>query len=308
MNRQNQPPTTIYRGPRGQGFKDMIRRLLKKGKLKQKYIEKLTDGNAMKAYSMAFTAASADNVDNYERFEQIGDVTANKFIVWYSYKRFPQLDCTMGVKVVARLRINYGSKDSFSKIAESLGFWDYISAADDGSEKKMKYRNRNKKDLLEDCFESFVGCTEYLIDNAYRPGVGYGVVYDILSNIFNRMDMSIRYVDLYDAKTRLKETFDPHRSRMNEHYINTRDEKVARSRVYYSPEGTVQRPNKRRTGPGKKDVEVFPQNGWVLIGEGTASLKNDAEQLAAEQGIEAMRRLNVYKAPPPEYQRFADDL
>ena len=62
--------------------------------------------------------------------KQMGDLTINKFIVNYSYKRFPQLKCTEGVKVVARLRINYGSRQSFSEIAEKLGIWNYISAED----------------------------------------------------------------------------------------------------------------------------------------------------------------------------------
>lgn len=73
-------------------------------------------------YGNAFTATTANKVDNYERFEQIGDVTANKFIVWYAYRRFPQLDCTDGVKVVARLRINYGAKQFFAPLGEQLDF------------------------------------------------------------------------------------------------------------------------------------------------------------------------------------------
>jgi len=175
----------------------------------------------MKSYGQAFTASSADPVNNYERFEQIGDVTANKFIVWYAYKRFPQLNCTDGVKVVARLRINYGSKQFFAPLGESLGFWDYISAQEDGKAKGMKYRNRQKKDLLEDCIESFIGCTEYLLDQAFRPGVGYGIVYDILSSIFDEIPMSLKYDDLYDPKTRLKQTFDAYSQLGDWHFIDT---------------------------------------------------------------------------------------
>ena len=81
----------LYLGSRNNDFKNMIIGLLTKGKLKPKYIEQLTDEKGMKAYDYAFTARTADPVNNYERFEQIGDVTANKFIVWYAYRRFPQL-------------------------------------------------------------------------------------------------------------------------------------------------------------------------------------------------------------------------
>ena len=47
-----------------------------------------------------------------------------------------------------------------------------------------------------------------MLDKAFRTGVGYAIVYDILTDIFNEMPMSLAYEDLYDAKTRLKETFD----------------------------------------------------------------------------------------------------
>ena len=216
--------TTIYLGSRGQDFKNMIVGLLKRGNLKAKYIDLLTDEKSLLAYGQAFTAVTADKVDNYERFEQIGDVTANKFIVWYAYRRFPQLDCTDGVKVVARLRINYGAKQFFAPLGEQLGFWPFISAAEDGVERNMYYRNRNKKDLLEDCIEAFIGCTEYLLDKAFRPGVGYGIVYDILASIFDEIDMSLRYEDLYDAKTRLKETFDSYKNLGGWHFLDGREE------------------------------------------------------------------------------------
>ena len=156
----------VYYGSRGLDFKELITGLLQKGKLKAEYISLLTNEENMKEYDKAFTAASANEKSNYEIFEQIGDLTANKFIVWYAYKRFPQLNCPLGVKVVARLRINYGARQSFSEIGEKLGFWPFISASEEE-------RGRKKKDLLEDCVESFIGVTEYLIDTMYRPGVGY---------------------------------------------------------------------------------------------------------------------------------------
>lgn len=300
----------VYLGSRGDGFKNMIISLLKRGKLKPKYIELLTDNKSMESYGQAFTASSADRVNNYERFEQLGDVTANKFIVWYSYKRFPQLDCTDGVKVVARLRINYGAKQFFAQLAEQLGFWEYISAAEDGTAKGMKYRKTKKKDLLEDCIESFVGCTEYLLDNAFRPGVGYGIVYDILSDIFDGIHMSLKYEDLYDPKTRVKETFDAFKKEIgNWHYIDTREavdgeHTIARSILYQSPIGTPQKPLKQYTGQGNQDFTLSAREGWIMLGQGLASAKADAQQKTSEQGLETLKRMGYYKEPPPEYKFF----
>jgi dsRNA-specific ribonuclease len=300
--------TSIYLGSRGQDFKNMIVGLLKRGNLKAKYIDLLTDEKSMIFYGNAFTATTANKVDNYERFEQIGDVTANKFIVWYAYRRFPQLDCTDGVKVVARLRINYGAKQFFAPLGEQLGFWNFISAGEDGLERNMYYRNKNKKDLLEDCLEAFIGCTEYLLDKAFRPGVGYGIVYDILASIFDEIDMSLRYEDLYDAKTRLKETFDNYKNELGQNqwiYITNRQDtgekySMKKSVVYQIPKNS----SKQVINNG---LDILPQSYWIPLGSGIASSQADAEQLAAKKGIETLKNMGYFKDPPQEYDRFCAD-
>ena len=215
---QSSEETIIYYGSRQADFKNMIISLLNKGKLKKKYHSLLTSDESMKIFSTVFTSTTADENDNYEVYEQLGDITVNKFIICYMYKRFPKLHCTKGVKVVARLRINYGSKQSFAQIAESLGFWSFITASEDE-------RNRNKKPLLEDTLEAFFGAIEYIIDNKTLHGVGYAVVYDILSVIFDAIDISLKYENLYDSKTRLKELFDFYGEKIGSiKYIDTKNE------------------------------------------------------------------------------------
>jgi len=291
-------PPVIYSGPRNASFKNMITNILKQSKLKQKYISELTDEKSLQIYDQAFTAASANPIKNYEIYEQIGDLTVNKFIVWYAYKRFPQLECPLGVKVVARLRINYGSRQSFSEIAEKLNFWPFISADEEE-------RNRKKKDLLEDALEAFIGCTEQILDKKYRPGVGYGIVYDILSSIFNKIPMSLAYNDLYDAKTRLKELFDLHKDNLGTWtYIDTREELLAESKIYQVPPGSSNQPLKQQTGPTKQDFILKPQPQWILLGSGKAAKKADAQQRAAEEGLKTLNSKGWNKEIPQEYHLF----
>ena len=279
----------IYIGDRGEDFKRFITNLLKLGNLKNKYINSLTNSESMKQYDYAFTAESADKINNYERFEQIGDVSLNKFLVLYAYRRFPQLDCTKGVKIVARIKINYGSKNVLSDIANDYNFWDYISAQIDGENKTQKYRNRHKKDLLEDCFESFLGCTEYLLDKHFRPGVGYAIVYDILSNIFDKINISLRFEDLYDAKTRLKETVDT--------FKNTNLGQIKYNSVRQNIENNTYPVFVSYLYRLPKDI---PQQ-HILIGQGIDYNKNKAEQKASEQGIETLKQQGFYREIPEEY-------
>lgn len=270
----------IYLGTRGAPFKSLITGLLTKGNISPKYMKALTDNDSMRKYEQSFTATSADATNNYEMFEQLGDLYANSFIVWYAYRRFPQLVCPNGVKVVARLRINYGAKQSFHNIADKLGFWPFISAS-------YEQRGKNKKSLLEDTLESFCGVTAYIIDKRTRPGVGYAIVYDILASIFDDIPISLEYEDLYDPKTRLKETFDKFRADLgNVDYTFEYTDMYTTATAWKLPH------------------KKAPRETWVAIGTGRASGQKDAEQKASLEGLETLKANGFFKEPPPEYKFF----
>ena len=327
----------LYRGSRGEDFKKLITDLLKKGKLKDKYIEILTNENSMKEYGFAFTAESRmDPEENYERYEQIGDAGAGHFMASYFFRRFPQLECSAGNKVVARLRINYGAKKSFSKFAESLGFWDFITCPIDGNIPKRKYRNSHMKDLLEDVFEAFLGCTEHLLDKEFRQGVGYAIIYDILSNIFDKMYVSLEYEDLMDAKTRLKETFDLNwiGAELGKLvYVNTvvtsvtdgRTKSMHLCRIYRAPPDQPHEipPTPKKLEDVRKNPQPYPWQfdytekryynpNWIFISDANAMSKSESEQTAAEIAINILKegiiyngmRKRYFKYPPPEYEFF----
>jgi len=263
----------IYNGKRGITFHNTIHSLLKRANI---VADNFMDEKSMKIYDQAFTAVSADPNFNYEMYEQLGDVTVNRFLVWYMYKRFPQLKCPQGVKVVARLRINYGARQSFATIGEKLGFWDFISASEEE-------RSRRKKDLLEDCVESFIGATETIIDQKHRSGIGQIVAFDILSSIFDEIPISLKYEDLYDAKTRLKELYDFHKTSLGQlKYNSTRDEES-----------------------GIFSCEVS-DSVFKVIGKGSASKQKDAEQKGAEVALTSMKKRGYVKAVPSEYQIFTE--
>lgn len=283
----------IYLGSRGDDFKELINGVLKKGNLRKKYRKMLTDESSMELYAAAFTSELVDPDNNYQVLEQIGDLTGNKFIVNYMYERFPQLDYTEGVKVVARLRINYGAKQSFSEIARKLGFWPFISATNDLRQRKMK-------SLLEDVFEAFLGATERILDRKKRVGVGYAIVYDILATIFDEMDISLRYEDLYDAKTRLKELFDLHEDRLGPLvYKEQKREMITVSSVFRVEGGKFQ---ERADGTLNKSRIIGGK--YIKIGEGSAALKADAQQHAAAVGLATLNKQGWVKPVPPIYMRF----
>jgi len=266
----------IFLGNRGDKFKEFIKKLVSLGGVNKKYVELLTNDESMKIYSSVFTSELVDSLNNYQVFEQLGDVSANQIIVKYMYTRFPQLMCTEGVKIVARLRIIYGAKQTFSEFARGLGFWEFISAPNE-------QRQRMMKPLLEDTFEAFLGATEHIIEINMRVGVGYAIIYDILASILDGIDISLEYQDLYDSKTRLKELFDSDRSLGSLVYEEEKKEKITVSKVY----------------------KVVSSTQRVKIGEGSASLKSDAQQNASTNALITLASKGISKPIPTIYKQLS---
>ena len=265
----------IYNGPRDERFVNLIKGILRKGNISEKDISLLTNKEYIKEFSKAFTSETADSKDNYEFYEQMGDSCVNHFLISYMYKRFPVLKSAKGVKVVARLKIKYGSKDIFFKIANDLGFWEFISASE--IEKK-----KNMKSLLEDVFEAFIGCIEYILNINYVEGVGYAIIYAILSNLFDSIPISLLYEDLHDAKTRLKEIFDFYKEKIGKlDYSDKRVELLNTTTIY-------------RIYNGNK----------ILLGQGISSLAADSQQKAAMVAIETLKKQNFIKEIPEIYKTF----
>ena len=268
-------PIEIYSGDRGINFENMLKSILKKGKLKDEYINKIvTNGKSL--YSQAFTHPTANPENNYEPLEFLGDSIANCCIVWYLSRRFPQLNCQEGVKILARLKINLVSKKTFSDFGNQLDFWKYVSCDSETKNTKMKK-------TLEDVFEAFFGATQKLIDSEIRMGVGYSICYNIIENLYQNMYISLKFEDLYDAKTRLKELFDFFKETIGQiKYENERIERIQYVKVF------------------RLYTDIKGKKQKILLGEGSAALKPDAQQKAAERAIEYLTSEGEFIKEVPE--------
>lgn len=257
-------------------FQEKVRSFLRISLLKPKCIMKITDLSGMMLYAQAFTHSSVSPV-NYEWLEILGDATLNKAIVWYINNRFPQLHNAEGVKVIARLKIKLVSKNNFSEIAEQYGFLPFIQINEENMKQKL-----NLKSVLEDVLEAFFGTTELLIDKHYGQGSGYGICYELLKNIMDRRHISLKYEDLYDPITRLKETFDIFRASSlwgQVRYENIKEESVQYVTVYQFDPLT-----------GRK----------VALGYASAPTLDEAKQKAATIAIEKLAA-HGFRRPVPEY-------
>ena len=288
----------ITLGKRDESFKNFIQTLLKKGSIKQKYIQYLTDDIAMDLYAQAFTNPTAHSTVNYEFFEKLGDSTCNKIVTWYIYRKYPKLSTKpQGVMILTRLSHLMRSTEMFSTMALNLGFEPFISSGYMMTVKKtwepvMKVKRAS---VLEDCFEAFFGVTEFIIDQRTRQGVGYAMCNYIFSAMLNEIVLpSIHYENLFDSVTRLKELFDYN-------YFIRPDKTTGKLGSFKY----VDLPEDPKTMLKTIHVEY---TDWVgnksVISEGQGSLKEKAKIMAAEKALCVFKRQGYSKAPLYDYKDF----
>jgi dsRNA-specific ribonuclease len=275
--------TEIYYGPRDDSFKDFLIKIFKYTGANEAYLNKYINDETIPFFNTAFTSSSADEQNNYEFFEQMGDVTIGKFIVWSSYEKFPQLrGKAEAVEIVARMKINLGSKDNLSQIAEDLGMWIFISASEE-------LRHRSKKKLLEDVFEALIGVIEFVIydysdSNRSQPGLAYQLTYALLLKLFEPYTLQIDYNILVDSKNRLKGVFDQYKEQLG-------------SEAVYKTERVL-----------KNDKNIFVSKVYDkhnnFLGEGAAALKKDAEKKASEMAILTLESKGFKKVIPSLYAAY----
>ncbi len=189
---------------------EFIANVFRKSKIDPKYLDVLISPEAISIFQIAFTSPTVDLVDNYEIYEYIGDVAANAAVVMYFYNVFPQLRSQRSINILNRLKIVHVSKESYSKIAEDLGFQPYIRYDEKVAAEKTLFK-KSREALLEDIFEAFIGATQSILMEYFGPlgiGVASQIIYNFIKPIFDAKEISFEPSVIYDAKTRLKELFE----------------------------------------------------------------------------------------------------
>ncbi len=193
-------------------FRDFIISLLKRGNINKKHLAIYTDDAAMQQFENAFTHKSYDPDTNYELVELIGDSIVNLSVVRYLREWNPDI---VSVKYLTRLKHNITSKTELAYMAESAGFWKYIKISQELQDKfspmtpDYKHKNKEYMSILEDCFEAFVGTVSIIIDERSKvSGPGTEIAYQIVKSFLQKLNISLKYEDIFDAKTRYKEFCD----------------------------------------------------------------------------------------------------
>lgn len=256
----------------------VVRNILSKG-LSAELIDEILS-KYYEIFIAVFTSKGFDKFDNYEFFEQLGNLLINKFIVTYMSRRFPHLRSSSGVGVLATLRIQYASKETLSKLSEKYGFDKFVRCTQNELVDKAKLES-----ILEDVFEVFFGATEFVLDKLYN-GSGYTCVYKILKSMFDDIDVELSYDSLVDAKTKLNELKDIHKILIM--YDNER-----------LPDGMFR----------SKAVLTYQNYKKEIVGVGMSNKKKAANIEAADKALKWIEEnLNITKQVPERFSSLPSKI
>jgi dsRNA-specific ribonuclease len=277
----------------------------------------LTTAN-LTQFARAFTAASFEQKDkdfNYECLEQLGDVSVNKSIVDYCYRKLGLTGDSKAVKVISKLKSKYASRQGESEMAEALDFWRFVNASEE--DKKI-----NRRKLLEDVFEAFIGTLEYVVGKQQEvENIGYIVAYRFISKVMDeingedfkryhavieeaeakgRSKTGALFEEVNDPITKLKEISDRHQLEVSFHPI---EEKVGM--------GADGKPIPFESVPGAEAECYYFYKVYVLISEIT-EVRDEREIRTRQDHIyqkvirkeEEMLAMNKKKKKRPYFQRY----
>lgn len=200
--------TSLIIGKRGKEYYDFIKNILvNDGTVSREQANAMLENEEIIGlFNACVTHKSVDSYNSYELLEFRGDKVSDFAYAKYIFHRFPKI-LNIGVKrslKIAVKSVNYiRSKAFLSVAAEKMGFRQFVSVS-------AEFNNDDSmRPILEDVFEAFMGACDLAVLKFTGEDVGFIICYEIIKSIFDKMDISLKYEDIVDPVTRLKELADP---------------------------------------------------------------------------------------------------
>jgi len=229
--------------------------LLERAKVKRKYIDTLSTPASAAYFDTAFTDPSYDDTNNYLFLRSLGTLDLHRILVWYIFKKHPQVT----QKTLTLVKINLLRDSIIGKFVESLGINAHILC--DEKISKLKKMSQN-------VFEAIVGATAFIINHHkdYKFGIGNVVTEKLCTYVLDQLDININNTSLEDPKTILKQLYFD---------FNKLTRKLLRKEER-KEDGTFH--------IELYDVDIYTGNQYK-IGEGDGGTISEGEQNASRQAI-----------------------
>lgn len=290
-------------------FKKFIVTQLKRAKLNDQTIKKLTTPNLLQEWLVAFTHKSlgSDASENYETYEILGDAVIDNVVVRYLSNKLGIINSGF----LSTMRSMIVKKQSLARLGYRLGFPNFIRlgvkelTAFENIPKEEWIEKESYRSIVEDVVEAFTGVMMELVDKMsnLEAGPGYAIVtswwWSILDALVEEGTISVDYYKIWDPVSRLKEIYDryskpPYEWKFNRAVEAREFTKIVgdRPKKFYEAEIIAW-----LSPPGVQPIEILEMNQYpklkkvnsVVIGKGEASNIAEAKENAALQAIQVLR-------------------
>ena len=229
--------------------------LLERAKVKRKYIDTLSTPACAAYFDTAFTDPSYDDSNNYLFLRSLGTLDLHRILVWYIFKKHPQVT----QKTLTLVKINLLRDSKIGEFVESLGINAHILC--DEKISKLKKMSQN-------VFEAIVGAIAFIINHHkdYKFGIGNVIACKVCTYVLDKLDINIDEASLDNPKSKLKELYFD---------FNKLTRKLLRKEER-KEDGTFH--------IELYDVDIYTGNQYK-IGEGDGGTISEGEQNASRQAI-----------------------
>lgn len=295
-------------GNYNEAFMGIIESFLDRGpSIESKYKDVLLSDKGKSYFSTAFTHPSYNSENNYLFFKTIGHISYHKIWVWYISRNIPGIFTSQnGQQIVTILKHKLFSEKKMGEFAnQSLFFWNYLSIATSISSSLEPIQPKDEKEfksiiemdehnellnekyeILQNVCEAVLGVIEFLCDEV-EMGAGNIIVYDLLTTIFKNhipipLDPSI-IVQFKTSKSKLNDIWNYKKNFSYQgkdffigkiDYVSTINE--SNNKKYYHVQ-----------------LRQMVGNRQNLLGEAIGKTKELAEERAASQGIQTIKKNGI---------------
>lgn len=253
---------------------------------------------AMVIWRRAFVHKSISAL-NYDVLEKIGDKLASTVFLQWLHKKFPDENSP---QFFSEANSMYGNKDYFYKFADE---WNLVPIAEEILPAGIEITDKEKSDL----FESFVGATLNVIDDYYLENLGYGIVYKLITPLFETLSIDPSHRESYVTKrTQLKEWFDEKYGSDDKYLIRVGRNMIRPKPIYRQEQTRLVDPLTRKTSNFFVSTVKYPssiKNGSVIAVGDPKRRITDAQEDAASKAVEKLGVTyeKINKLKEAKYQR-----
>lgn len=277
-------------------FRSFVSSVLQK-RARLQNTDRYTVPKYMKMFVTAFTHKSFDPENNYELPEFVGDTIVNMAVADFLQEWDERI---ISVQYLTRLKHNIISKKQLSTIADREGFWNHIRVSEkkrnkyDSMDPKVRIKNKKFQTLLEDTFEAFVCTVNRVLKLELENGriLAIGLAINMVRSYISELNISIKYEDVFDAKSRLKELSDSRKWPFKNNVFVMKIDKKNDTKIYHL---TIFGYVKGDKSPTDKNREVLAQ--------GQSEYEDDVVHDVCTQAIERLKFYGVTKVPPNPFTR-----